>query len=281
MPKTLRVDPTAPELEIFRAKSNSGQTVGTIAMCTRDKVSAGTVVSWLMSDRSSFLKENENIGMFIIQGHVLTLQRNESVARMDGDWIIFVDDDMTWQPDAFRRLIEAQQKYDADMIGALCFQRSAPYQPTLYMRESPTEGRYVFLEDWEDGDVVEVDATGLAMVLITKRLLTRIAGRFPSKEERDNGRPPAYFRWDERGFGEDLTFCQDAKLAGARILVDTSIKTGHVSEISVTHETFLGQMAQRPDDITELRRVINDGLGLPTLDAEQAAKKLETLSGVG
>lgn len=275
MPKTVRVvDPTAPELTIYREERIGKKAIGTIAMCTRDKISAGTVISWLLSDRGSFLDEDEYIAQLIIQGHVLTLQRNECIQRMEGDWIIFVDDDMTWQPDAFKRLIATHKKHQLDMVSALCFQRGAPYQPTLYMREKPTEGQYIFLEDWNDGDVVEVDATGMAFTLITKRLLAAIAGEFPSQKERIRRRPPAYFRWDEKGFGEDLTFCQDAKMADAHIFVDTSIKTGHISEITVDHGVFLSQLAQRPDDIIEMRRSLNKKFGFPTVTREQAQEKL-------
>ena len=279
MPKTIRVtDPTAPEIQIFRAH-REGNTVGTIAMCTRDKISAGTAISWIMSDRHSFLGEGENIGQFIIQGHVLTLQRNECIRNMDGDWIIFIDDDMTWQPDAIRRLVETQRKYDLDMVGGLCFQRGDPYQPTLYMRERPDEGNYVFLEDWERDNVVEVDATGMAFVLITRRLLEAIAGEFPDRNTRSKGRPPSYFRWDEKGFGEDMTFCQDAKKAGGRIFVDTSIKTGHIGEITITEENFLRELADRPAEATELRRSVNDKMGLPTVTAEEAQAKLVAIRG--
>jgi hypothetical protein len=280
VPKTIRVnDPTAPEITIYR-EHHTGTTVGTIAMCTRDKISAGTAISWITSDRHSFLGPDENIGQFIIQGHVLTLQRNECIRNMDGDWIIFIDDDMTWQPDAIAKLVATQREHDLDMVGGLCFQRGDPYQPTLYMRESPTEGNYIFLEEWEQDSVVEVDATGMAFVLITKRLLQRIAGEFPDREVRAKGRPPSYFRWDEKGFGEDMTFCQDAKKAGARIFVDTSIKIGHIGEITITEETFLKELAARPDEATEMRRAINDKMGLPTVTAAQAAAKLEAFRGV-
>lgn len=281
MPKTLRVtDPTAPEIQIYRAHQ-AGKTVGTIAMCTRDKISAATAISWIMSDRHSFLGPNENVGQFIIQGHVLTLQRNECIRNMQGDWIIFIDDDMTWQPDAISRLVRTHREHGLDMVGGLCFQRGDPYQPTLYMREKPNEGNYVFLEDWEDGAVVEVDATGMAFVLITKRLLEAIAGEFPPPDIRSKGRPPAYFRWDEKGFGEDLTFCQDVKKAGGHIFVDTSIKLGHIGEQTITEETFLRELAARPDEATEMRRAMNDKMGLPTVTAAQAAAKLEAMRGVG
>jgi hypothetical protein len=279
MPKTFRTpDPTAPELQIYRGH-REGNTVGTIAMCTRDKIAAGTAISWIMSDRHSFLGEDQNIGQFIIQGHVLTLQRNECIRNMDGDWIIFIDDDMTWQPDAIRRLVQTQQEHDLDMVGALCFQRGDPYQPTLYMREQPTEGNYVFLEDWERDSVVEVDATGMAFVLITKRLLTKIAGEFPDRAKRQSSRPPSYFRWDERGFGEDMTFCQDVKKAGGKIFVDTSIKVGHIGEITITEENFLRELAERPVEATELRREVNDKMGFITVDAARALERLAAIRG--
>ena len=281
MPKTLRVsDPTAPEITIYRAPAGE-KTVGTIAMCTRDKISAGTVISWLLADRYSFVEPDENVAQFIIQGHVLTLQRNECIRAMDGDWIVFIDDDMTFQSDAIKKLVETQRKFDLDMVGGLCFQRGAPHQPTLYMRESPTEGNYVFLEDWKEDDVVEVDATGMAFVLITKRLLEAIAGEFPDRSTRANGRPPSYFRWDERGFGEDMTFCQDVKKAGGRIFVDTSIKIGHISETIVTEEHFLRELIERPKEGLEHRLKVNEMMGLPTATPDQARERLEALRGVG
>src|SRR5512142_2035593 len=115
-----------PELKVFRT-TQPGVTIGTVAICTRDRISAPTAISMMTSDWS-FLAYNENISRTIIQGHVLTLQRNECLGQMEGDWILFIDDDMTWQPDAIRKLISAQRRVDADIIGGLCFQRGEPFQ---------------------------------------------------------------------------------------------------------------------------------------------------------
>lgn len=274
MPKRIRVtDPTAPVLDVYTAHQD-GKTVGTIAMCTRDRIHAATAISWLQTDYS-FLGPGENVNRAIVQGHVLTLQRNECIQRMQGDWIIFIDDDMVWQPGAIRQLVESQKKWDVDMVGGLCFQRGEPFQPTLYMREQPDSGAYIFMEDIPSDSMVEVDATGMAFVLITKRLLAAIAGEFPPYEQRVGRRPPAYFRWDANGFGEDLTFCQDAKKAGAHIFVDTSIKIGHVGEHIITEETFLGGVASRPAEVTELRREQLSRYGMGVLTREDAISRLE------
>ena len=124
------------EMTVFQVNENpdlAKKCVGTIAMVTRDQVAAPTAISWLMTDLS-FLAPGEFVLRLIVQGNVLVFQRNECIQRMQGDWILFIDSDMTWQPDAIRTLVETQRKFDLDIVGGLCFQRSAPYQPTMYVK---------------------------------------------------------------------------------------------------------------------------------------------------
>lgn len=272
MPKLAGLD-RAPgsELELFHMlPANGTKTLGSIAMCVRDHINSATMTAWFMSDYS-FLRPDESVDRFMIQGGILTLQRNEAVQRMQGDWIMFIDDDMVWEPDAIRRLIEVRNELDLDVVGGLCFRRQEPFQPTLYMRESPTDGAYNFLEKW-DTDVVEVDATGLAFVVIHKRVFERIAGyEMPPVAERRS--LPGFFRWSGI-FGEDLQFCQDAKATGSSIFVDTRIETRHVAEIQISKRHFLQEVATRGRDLEELRRTVNDRMGLPTMSADEAREAL-------
>lgn len=275
MPKIVRVpDPTAPQLQLLTVKQE-GRPIGTVAMCTRDRIASQTATSWMLSDYG--LADGEIVSRFVVQGHILPMQRNECIKRMEGDWIIFIDDDMMWQPDAFKRLIATHREHQLDMVGGLCFQRSAPYQPTMYMRERPNDGRYVFLEHWDDGAVVEVDATGMAFVLITKRLLEAMAGEFPPYEERLRREPPEYFRWEGR-LGEDLRFCQDVKATGTKIFVDTGVKIGHISEVEIDERSFLSQLVARTPEQVEAKRVRNDELGLVTVTQQMAMDRLNGLS---
>ena len=261
------------EHEVFQMKT-PGEPVGSVALPVRDHLSAGTTTALMMTDWASWLGPDQTIDRFLIQGGILTLQRNESVQRMKGDWLLFIDDDMVWQPDAIRRLVEVREEHDLDMVGALCFRRSEPYQPTLYMRESKNAGAYNYLESW-DSDVIEVDATGMAFMLIHKRVFEKIAGvKMPPSEERMRLGPPNFFRWDGT-LGEDLRFCQDAKAAGCKIWVDTRVEIGHVSEITVRHKDFLRQLALRPQDVVEIRQKVNDKMGFPTMTREDALRALE------
>jgi len=247
-------------------------TIGTIAIVTRDHLAAAAAMSLLMVDYS-WVPKGKNICRIIITGGILTMQRNEAIQRMQGDWLLFIDDDMVFEPDAVGRLVGAQQEHDLDIVGALCFRRQPPHQPTLYMRENPTSGGYNFLEDWDEG-LVEVDATGMAFCLITRRAIETMAGSpMPSYDDRISRRPPPFFEWNNI-LGEDLSFCQDAKKAGLRIWVDTRVEIGHVAEFTVDKTWYWREIALRGDEIEEYRRELNSNMGLPTLTADTAKERL-------
>jgi hypothetical protein len=275
MPEVVRLEKSpGPPIELF-AMRRDGEPIGTICVPTRDHINAATVTSLVITD-FRWLPKGKTVDHNIIQGSILTSQRNEAVQRMRGDWLLFIDDDMVWQPDAVGRLVATREKFDLDIVGGLCFRRSEPYAPTLYMRERPDSGGYNFLEEWAEDEVVEVDATGCAFLLIHKRVFEMIAGGpMPPYEirAREGGPPPNYFRW-EGTLGEDLRFCQDAKAAGARIWVDTSVHIGHVTEVKVGYREFLQQLAQRDQPTWEARKQLNDSMGLPTLTSEQVRAKL-------
>jgi hypothetical protein len=253
----------------FDANRADGQPVGTIAMPVRDHMNTATVYSLFSTDWP------EPTDKLFAGGNLLTLQRNTLVQRMRGDWILFIDDDMVWEPDAVKRLVQTKDELEAmgrevDVLGALCFRRAEPHQPTLYVRHE--SGPYNFLEQWED-DVVEIDGTGMAFALITKRAFERIAGtEQPSYAERIKyDRHPDFFRWQGQ-MGEDLRFCQDVKAAGGHVYVDTRIRIRHVAERRVGMRDFLRELAERDPEVTAARKEINDEMGLPTVDAESAWK---------
>lgn len=273
MPRIVALDDAGTELTVFGTKSPEGyDTIGTIAFPVRDNINAATATAMFHTDWS-FLEPGQRIDHFIIQGNLLALQRNEAVQRMQGDWLLFIDDDMVWQPDAIGRLIAARNEIDADIIGALCFRRSPPHQPTLYMREEPTAGMYNYLEKWDD-DIVEVDATGMAFALIHKRVFEAIAGTpMPSMEERRALGLPQFFRW-QGTLGEDLRFCQDAKAAGCRIFVDTRIEIGHIAEIEVRYRHFLVESLGMTGAQRAERQMANDRMGLPTLTSDEIRERL-------
>lgn len=276
MPEIVRLEhKPQPPMEVY-TMHREAEVLGTITIPTRDHVNAATMTSVVMSD-FRWVPPGKTVDHNIIQGSILTTQRNEAIQRMRGDWLLFIDDDMVWTPDAIGQLVMEREAYDLDILGALCFRRAEPFQPTMFMREAPTDGGYNFLEDWPPNQIVEVDATGCAFLLIHKRVFEMIAGGpMPSWEhrQREGGPPPNFFRW-EGTLGEDLRFCQDAKAAGARIFVHTGIEIGHVAERQVRYRDFLYQMLERDEATWNARKELNDRMGLPTLSPEQVRDRLD------
>lgn len=263
-------------LETHEDRQQDQVCVGTIAMVTRDTVAAPTAISWMMSDQS-FLGPDQWIKKFIVQGNVLVFQRNQCIWNMEGDWILFIDSDMSFQPSAVSTLVLTRQKFDLDIIGGLCFQRTDPFQPTMYVKAANVEHGYTFLEKWDADAAVEVDATGMAFVLIHKRVFERILGAmgegFPSFEERQKILPAPFFTWDGE-YGEDFRFCRDAQATGSRIFVDTGVKIGHVGQTTVTEETFLREIVFRHPDAQAFREAQLASVGHEATTPEEARLRL-------
>jgi hypothetical protein len=264
-------------LEVQEAVGPEQRCVGTIAMVTRDNVSAQTAISWLMEDRS-YMGPGEYNQRFIIQGNVLVHQRNECIQKMDGDWILFIDSDMAFQPGAVSTLVQTREKFDLDILGGLCFQRTPPFQPTMYVLAANADHGYTFLEQWQEDAAVEVDATGMAFCLIHKRVFDRILRKqtgegFPDLETRQSMTPPPFFRWQGE-YGEDFLFCREAQEAGNRIFVDTSVKVGHVGPTTITEEHFLRELAFRKPEEQEFREAQLEAVGHTALTPGQAKERL-------
>lgn len=267
-----------PATEIDTGSVRTPQSpVGTVGVPCRDFMNTDTVLSIYATDWSGL-----PVDFLIHKGNVLTMQRNSLVQRMRGDWLLFIDDDMVWEADAVKRLVQSladlkEAGETPDVLGALCFRRAVPYQPTLYVRYK--EGPYNYLEDWE-GRYIEVDATGMAFCLITKECFERVAGSpMPTFEERMKmDKLPDFFRW-HGALGEDLRFCQDVRKAGGRIIVDTEIRIGHMSETRRGYGDFLREVSEREPEITATRRKISKEMNiLPPLSKKLAKEKLRGLA---
>lgn len=264
-------------LEVHENPETSQECVGTIAMVTRATVAAATAVSLMMND-NSYLRPGQYVKRFIIVGNILTFQRNQCINEMEGDWILFIDSDMTWQPNDVKTLVETREKFDLDMVGGLCFQRGDPYQPTMYKMAPNDAHGYTFMEKWPVDAAVEVDATGMAFCLIHRRVFDRIltewtAAPFPDFEGRHGQRPAPFFRWEEE-YGEDFLFCREAKASGSKIFVDTSVKIGHVGEQIITEETFFREIAFRSPEATKFREAVLAEIGEGALTREEAMEML-------
>lgn len=138
--------------------------------------------------------------------------------------LLWIDDDMTFEPDAVRRLLA----HDLPIVGGLCFNRRHPYSPVLVYF---TERGFAFKYDYPEG-LVEVDATGAAFLLVKKEVFLKIREKYPEGP------------WSILGIGEDVSFCKRATAVGYKVFVDTTVKIGHISPDIVVDEAFAARNRQ-------------------------------------
>lgn len=133
------------------------------------------------------------------------------------DFVLMMDDDQIVPKNLFERLHKTMESEKADIVSAMVTQRFHPFNPVMWKQSWFDGNKSIsneFIEDYEPGAIVEADAVGFGVVLIRVSMLKKI-------------KLPRFF--SNTYLGEDIFFCMKAKgQAGAKIVMDTSVKTGHL-----------------------------------------------------
>lgn len=156
-----------------------------------------------------------------------------------GDWLLWVDADMQWEPGAIDLLMESADPVNAPIVGGLCFGMSLDrLVPTIYQFMQTDDGpRVVRVGDYARDTVVQCAATGAAFILIHRSVLEKMReakfnDAFPFFQEVQLGSSPV---------GEDITFCIRAGQLGFPVHVDTRAKIGHHKSTLLTEARFDAQ----------------------------------------
>jgi len=164
----------------------------------------------------------------------------ESFMASDGEWLLFLDADMSIGPASLRRLIDSADPVECPVVGGLCFKleptvcsndtRAMHYAtaPTMY-RWNQIDGQWGYRRaaDYARDVLVQVDATGAACLLIHRTVFDRIA---------ELGEDPFALRWDDDMgmlLSEDMSFCRRCNLADVPIFVNTGARTAHAKTFYV------------------------------------------------
>lgn len=197
-------------------------------------------------------------------------------AFLDGphEWLLMVDADMVFDPDAVDQLLAAADPDRAPIVGGLCFGVEGDRLfPTLYdIGGTPDRPEVLRYGEYPPNTLFRVFATGAAFLLIHRSALERI------RDYREGGRGFGdVFPWfqettfrdaagrDVMPMSEDVTFCWRAGVVGVPIHVHTGVSVGHVKPRVLTEELFLRQVAADtpPTPATEPVAVIVPALRRP------------------
>ena len=168
---------------------------------------------------------NVDVDINICEGFQLPFARNrivQNALEKNCEYLFFVDVDMVFLPDTLIRLL----KHDLDIVNALAFRRITPHYPCIF-NWNETEKSYTTVS-YSTG-LLEVDATGMPAILIKTNVFRKMKETWPKQ-------PWYYYR--DNLFSSDLTFCENARKLGFKIMIDTDLKIGHIGEEIVIDEQF-------------------------------------------
>lgn len=171
------------------------------------------------------LKGLNNVEIMHVYGSQIPKARNDIVKDMKGEWLVFIDSDMTFPSDSVQKLIEKAKREDVDIVGAPCFRKVPSYEPCWFFKV-PGEDNYYRKFEWGN-EMFEVDSMGMAFCLIKKKVFEKMA------EKSDL---PLFQYTDE--LSEDLLFCQKAKELGFKIWIDPSLKIGHLIMLPIEENVY-------------------------------------------
>lgn len=153
------------------------------------------------------------------------------------EWLFMVDADMGFAEDTVERMILAAHPEDRPVIGGLCFGQKSDGRgqwyakrnriiPTLFsMYETDDEVGFVPMLDYPRDELVAIDATGAACLLIHRSALEKVRAEFGDRWFQPIEVPKGKNGYTE--FSEDMSFCLRLKACGIQLYAHTGIQTTH------------------------------------------------------
>ena len=155
------------------------------------------------------------------------LRKNPTAA----DGIVWVDSDIRVPNDAIIRLLTAAKTHGLDFLTGVYHARATPFLPVIHHWDAAV-GKYLQCVTYPSNQIISLDACGFGFVWTSSKLINAIAD-LPTFSKREGWFPD---RRDVGGYGEDISFCHQAKQTGIQLYVDTGIQVGHTGNPQVIWE---------------------------------------------
>lgn len=160
----------------------------------------------------------------------------ELAFKMEIDYVMWIDDDMTPPGGTFEKLYRTMVKEGAALVSALCYRRGEPYGPCAFAPEMKEDGSHNCWMERLPERIAEASSVGFGCVLMD-------VAQAHDVWDMCDGR--AFLM--TKGIGEDAYYCSLAKKLNQRILVDTSCVPGHVGDYVYDNAYFEKILPDRPD----------------------------------
>lgn len=235
-----------------------------IAPFSRTNMNLGGFVESMISAVSYLATHGWHMG-FTWPRRTMIDQAREEVARavieagtksvtgggVDFDYLVMLDDDHTFPPDAIWRLVASGK----DVIGALAYRRMTHADPRQADHTScvfrwgdpndPEDG-VMSVDGLEHTGLHRVDAIGFGMVAIKVEVLRGLQRAIKAKDLVITRDPTKYDNaervsrmFDFAKLGEDIGFCAKASRLGYEVWLDTDLILGHLGDPVNVDEAYV------------------------------------------
>ena len=177
----------------------------------------------------------------------------------DADGIMWIDSDMDVPPGAIWKLILDAEKYEAEFMTGVYYQRLDPHDALMYKFNEQTK-KYASVIDYPENMIVEIDGSGFGFCYTSRKLIAAIAalpdfnaraGWFPDTRDMDGG------------FGEDFNFAGQARKTGIKLYATTGVQLGHAGGPQIVtvkeHNAYLAAKAAKttPEQSNEKETIVS------------------------
>lgn len=192
----------------------------------------------------------------VMSGHCIASKRNIAVrAFLDGDaeWLVFIDDDQVFDPDAIHRLIAGAHPLERPIVSALIMAertKGMPVAPACAAWDGQSFRQYEAIptERWW-----QVGTAGCGFLAIHRTVLERVGDAHA-----DDAWPWFKFaQWQPDGakpdiMSEDYVFSLRAQALGYPVYVDTRAHVGHIKTRVLTARDFWNQFPPEAHEVTNV-----------------------------
>ena len=105
--------------------------------------------------------------------------RNSLVEQFQGDWLLMLDTDHTFEPDILARMLHFMGKYDLNVLCVPYVYKGDPHPPVLFGWNPKTKMSYK-IGDWDrKAEVMPIHSSGAGCLLVRKGVYDLMAKKFP------------------------------------------------------------------------------------------------------
>lgn len=103
-----------------------------------------------------------------------SLARNSLVENMQGDWLLQLDTDITFDPDLAARMAHKMDAWSIDVLVGLYLYKATPHPPVAYIYDPVKKEKRILGDFQHDADLIPLRSAGGAALMVRRNVFDRI-----------------------------------------------------------------------------------------------------------